>query len=82
MSWAAPIRANSFDIDQRTGQIKVKAALGYELDHETKNTYTVMVTARDPSDTTSDPSRDSITVTINVIDVNETPVTLDLTGSQ
>ncbi len=63
--------AASFDIDQSTGQIKVKAALDYEA---TKNTYTVMVTARDPSHTTSDPSNDSITVTINVLDVNETPV--------
>ena len=62
----------SFDIDQRTGQIKVKRET--TLDHEKKESYTVTVTASDPSDTTSDPSMDSITVTINVIDVNEAPV--------
>ena len=64
--------AGSFDIDQRTGQIKVKRET--TLDHEaTKNTYEVTVTARDPSDTTGSQSRDSITVTISVLDVNETP---------
>ena len=62
---------NSFDIDQRTGQIKVKG--GTDLDHEAKETYIVTVTARDPSDTPGAESRDSITVTINVLDVNETP---------
>ena len=64
--------ASSFDIDQRTGQIKVKR--GTTLNFEaTKNTYEVTVTARDPSDTTGSLSRDIITVTITVLDVNETP---------
>ena len=62
----------SFEIDQRTGQIKVKRDT--DLDHETNESYTVTVTARDPSDTTGAESRDLITVTINVKDVNELPV--------
>ena len=40
-----------------------------ELDYETKATYTVVVTATDPSGAT-----DSITVTINVTDENDKPV--------
>ena len=43
------------------------------MDHETKESYAVTVTARDPSDTTGNQSRDSITVNISVLDVNETP---------
>ena len=49
---------------QRSGQLKTKAA----LDHETKDSYTVTVTATDPSG-----ESDEITVTITVIDVNEAP---------
>ena len=56
--------AESFDIDESTGQLKTKA----ELDHETKDTYTVTVTAADGSDAT-----DTITVTIEVTNVNEPP---------
>ena len=46
-----------------------------KLDYETKQTYTVTVTATDPSFTGINPSnaRDSITVTITVTDVNEKP---------
>ena len=54
----------SFDIVQGAGQLKTKAA----LDHETKDSYTVTVTATDPSG-----ESDEITVTITVIDVNEAP---------
>ena len=48
-------------------QINVKS--GTELDHETKDTYTVTLTARDPEGLYS-----SVTVTINVTDVDEPPV--------
>ena len=48
------------------GEIKVKT--GTELDHETKPTYMVTVTATDPGGLS-----DSIDVTITVTDVNEAP---------
>ncbi len=54
--------AASFDIDTSTGQLKTKAP----LDHETRNSYTVTVTATDPSETSG-----TVTVTINVTDVDE-----------
>ena len=68
--------AGSFDIDDSTGQLKV--ASGTELDHETKDSYAVTVTATDPM-TATDPSpdSDSIAVTIKVDDVDESPT---LTG--
>ena len=53
--------ASAFDIDSTTGQLKTKAA----LDYETKNTYTVTITAADVSLT------GTITVTINIINVHE-----------
>ena len=49
--------------DQTSGQIQTKAALDYE---GPKRIYTVTVTARDPGGLTG-----TITVTINVTDVNE-----------
>ena len=64
--------AGSFTIDTTeeddgvVGQIRVKA--GADLDHETKDTYTVTVTATDPS-----LASDTIIVTINVLDVDEAP---------
>ena len=48
------------------GQIRVRA--GTELDFETEDTYTVDVIATDPSG-----ASDTITVTIKVVDVDETP---------
>ena len=54
--------ADSFTIGRDDGQIKTKA----ELDYETKRVYNVTVTATDPSGAT-----DSISVTINVTDVND-----------
>ena len=51
--------ADAFGIDRVSGQLETKA----ELDYETRNAYTVVVTATDPSG-----ASDSITVTINVID--------------
>ena len=55
---------SSFDIDGSTGHLKTKDT----LDHETQSSYTVTVTARDPSGDT-----DTITVTITVTDVDEKP---------
>ena len=54
--------AASFDIDSETGQLTTKAA----LDFETKNTYTVIITVSDGTLT------DTITVTINITDIDET----------
>ena len=56
---------SSFDIDGSTGQLKTKAALDYE---SAKNSYTVTVTATDPSD-----ENDTIEVTIDVTNVEEPP---------
>jgi len=56
--------ASSFDLDGSTGQLKTKA----DLDHETKSTYSVVVKVADPSK-----ASDSVTVTITVADVEETP---------
>ena len=68
--------AGSFAIDDSTGQLSV--ASGTALDYETKASYAVIVTATDPA-TTDDPTADSdsITVTITVEDVDESPL---LTG--
>ena len=57
-----------FSIDSQTGQLKTSAS----LNHEGKETYTVTVTASDPSN-----AKDTITVTITVTDVDEVP---ELTG--
>ena len=58
------IDAGSFRIVQATSQLQTKLP----LDSEVKQTYTVVVTATDPSDAT-----DTITVTINVTNVDEAP---------
>ncbi len=55
--------AASFDINRTSGQLKTKAA----LDYETKTSYMVTITVSDGSLT------DTITVTINVTNVPETP---------
>ena len=55
-----------FDFNTQTGQISVKA--GKDLDYEVDNTYSVRVTATDPSGTST-----TATVTINVTDVSEAP---------
>ena len=56
--------AGSFSIVSSSGQLQTKAA----LDYEKKNEYTVTVTVRDTTN-----ASDTITVTINVTDVNEQP---------
>ena len=57
--------AASFTIDRGTAQLGTKV----ELDKETKDTYTVMVTATDPSGETA-----TAMVTIKVTDVDEAPI--------
>ena len=64
--------AGSFGIDDSAGQISVPAETS--LDFETKNSYSVTVTATDPSG-----ESDSVDVTITVMDVNEPP---DVTGGE
>ena len=59
--------APSFTIDSATGEISV--AEGAMLDHEMKDSYTVVVTATDSGGLT-----DTIKVTIMVNDVNEAPM--------
>ena len=56
--------ASAFSIERTTGQLKTSAA----LDYETKRTYIVTLTVSDGTLT------DTITVTINVTDIDETPV--------
>ena len=56
--------AASFDINRTTAQLQAKAA----LDHEDKDTYTVTVTATDPSGLSA-----TVNVTIEVTDVDEAP---------
>ena len=58
--------ADSFSIDTATGQLQTSAALNYQ----TKNSYSVTVSVSDDYNNT-----DSITVTINVTDVNEAGIT-------
>ena len=53
--------AESFDIEESSGQLQTKAA----LDYETKTSYTVEVTATDPSGAGT-----TITVTVTVTDVD------------
>ena len=57
--------AASFDIDTTSGQLKTNAA----LDYETKNAYSVTVSVSDGNS-----GEGSITVRINVTDVNEAPI--------
>ncbi len=65
--------AGFFHIVDTSGQLRTKAA----LDYESKSTYTVTVTATDPSGLA-----DEITVTINVIDVEPSvAITLSPSGS-
>ena len=57
--------ASSLTIGRTSGQIRTKDA----LDHETKSSYTITVTATDPAGLS-----DTATVTITVTDVDEDPV--------
>ena len=65
--------AASFDIDEFSGQLQTKAA----LDFEDKSRYTVTVSVRDSMDANGDADEvtdDTITVTIQVANLNEAPV--------
>ena len=65
-------RVSHFGIDSSTGQLLV----GSPLDHETGASYTVKVIATDPSG-----SKDTITVTMTINDVDE-PATVSLSWKQ
>ena len=68
--------ANSFTIVSTSGQIQTKSGVTYNFEAN-KNSYTVIVWVRDNRDTAGDADTandDSITVTINLTDVNEAPV--------
>ncbi len=60
------VDASNFAIEGSTGQIQVDQDVS--LDHETRDSYSVTVTATDTSDAT-----DTVTVNIAVNDVNEAP---------
>ena len=62
------VDATSFSIVKSSGQLKTRAP----LDYETKNAYSVTVTASDGDRT------DAISVIITIIDVNETLPTVDV----
>ena len=63
------VNASSFSIVKGSGQLKTKAP----LDYETKNAYSVTVTVSDGDRT------DAIRVVITIIDVDETPPTVEET---
>ena len=67
----------SFDIDSSTGQIETKAP----LDYETKDVYSVTVTARDRPVDDPEVQSDTITVTINVTNEDD-PGELTLSSMQ
>ena len=59
--------ATVFDIDEQTGTISL--ASGQSLDYEATNSYTLDIAVRDPDEVESN----TVTVTINVEDVNDAP---------
>ena len=66
----SPTDYQSFDIIRTTGQLQTKT--GVTLDFETKSSYKVTVEVSDGRGGT-----DTITVTINITDANDTPVFTD-----
>ena len=67
--------ADSFDIDSSNGQIKTRTGVTYNFE-ATKNSYSVTVNVRDSKDSAgnTDTTIDAtITVTINLTNVNEAP---------
>ena len=69
LTYALSGDAAPFDINRSSGQLLIRS--GTTLDHETKDSYVVMVTATDP-----DGASASVTVTIKVDNVNENPVVM------
>ena len=68
--------SGSFTIDSMSGQIKSRSGVTYNYE-ATKKSYTVTVNVRDSKDAAGDANTvtdDSITVTINLTNVNEAPV--------
>ena len=75
--WLSEADAGNFDIDPRTGQLKVEEELDFEDDGNTDKQYSVTVNVADSSGTTSMPNNpmgtDIVMVTITVINVDEKP---------
>ena len=72
--------ASSFDIDASTGQLLAKA----ELNHESKSSYSVRVSARDNKNVDGNEDAvvdDYIDITISVIDENEAPIITGATST-
>ena len=67
LTYALSGDAASFDIVRSSGQLQIRS--GTTLDHETKDSYVVMVTATDPGGLSA-----SVTVTIKVTNDPEEPV--------
>ena len=63
--------SSEFEIDRSSGQLRTKG----DLDHEAGETRSVTVTATDPSNESG-----SITITINIDDIDETPIVTGPTG--
>ena len=64
LTYSIPV-SDEFEIDEATGQLRTKV----ELNHEGQDQYVITVTATDPGGLT-----DTVSVTIAVEDVDETPV--------
>ena len=69
LTYALSGDAAPFDINRSSGQLRIRS--GTTLDHETQDSYVVMVTATDPSGLSA-----TVTVTIKVTNVNEKPVVM------
>ncbi|MCY3647902.1 MAG: cadherin domain-containing protein [Chloroflexi bacterium] len=71
----------TFTVDSATGQIRVKS--GVTLNHEVASSYMLPIRVRDGFDADRDPDTvydDTITVTVNVVDLDE-PATVSFTPS-
>ena len=69
LTYALSGDAAPFDIVRSSGQLRIRS--GTTLDHETKDSYVVMVKATDP-----DGASATVTVTIKVDNVDESPVVM------
>ncbi|MYD53277.1 MAG: hypothetical protein F4W96_03070 [Chloroflexi bacterium] len=81
--WLTGTDASSFDIVSTSGQIQTKSGVTYDFE-STKNTYSVTVNVRDNKDLAGNADSatdDSITVTINLSNVDE-PGTVTITGTE
>ena len=73
--WLTGSDASSFTIDSGTGQIKTKDGITYNF--EVREFYDVSVNVRDNKDAAGNSNNlrdDTVSVIVNVTDVNETPV--------